>query len=50
MYFNHKKLFERKHFDIWWCRDNAPSDAKDELFIENKSFYKILNEFNRIDE
>ena len=50
MYFNHKELFERKHFDIWWCRDNAPSDAKDELFIENKSFYKILNEFNRIDE
>ena len=50
MYYNHKDLFVRKHFDIWWCRDSAPSDAKDELFEENKSFYKILNEFNRIYE
>jgi hypothetical protein len=50
MYFNHKELFERKHFDIWWCRDNAPPGTSDELFKQNKSFYKILEEFNRIYE
>lgn len=50
MYFNHKELFERKHFDIWWCRDNAPSGVSDEMFRINKSFYKILTELNRIDE
>ena len=22
MYFNHQDRFVRKHFDIWWCRDN----------------------------
>lgn len=50
MYFNHKELFERKHFDIWWCRDNAPVGVTDEMFTLNKSFYKILEEFNRIYE
>ena len=50
MYFNHKELFERKHFDIWWCKDNAPYGTSDELFQQNKSFYKILEEFNRIYE
>lgn len=50
MYFNHKELFERKHFDIWWCRDNAPTGTSDELFEKNKSFYKIIEEFNRIYE
>ena len=50
MYFNHKDLFERKHFDIWWCKDNAPSGTTEELFKNNKSFYKILEEFNRIYE
>jgi hypothetical protein len=50
MYFNHKDLFERKHFDIWWCRDNAPAGVTDELFTQNKSFYKILEEINRIYE
>jgi hypothetical protein len=50
MYFNHKELFERKHFDIWWCRDNAPRGTSEELFEQNKSFYKILEEFNRIYE
>ena len=50
MYFNHKELFERKHFDIWWCRDNAPQGTSDELFKQNKSFFKILEEFNRIYE
>ena len=50
MYVNHKELFERKHFDIWWCRDNAPTGVTDEMFTLNKSFYKILEEFNRIYE
>ena len=50
MYYNDKELFERKHFDIWWCRDNAPQGTSDELFRQNKSFYKILEEFNRIYE
>lgn len=50
MYFNHQNLFERKHFDIWWCRDNAPAGTSDELFQKNKSFYKIIEEFNRIYE
>lgn len=50
MYVNHRELFERKHFDIWWCRDNAPQGVTDKLFQENKSFYKILEEFKRIYE
>ena len=50
MYYNHKELFERKHFDIWWCRDNAPQGVTDELFEQNKSFYRILEELNRIYE
>jgi hypothetical protein len=50
MYFNHKELFERKHFDIWWCRDNAPAGVTDEMFTLNKSFFRILEEFNRIYE
>ncbi len=50
MYFNHIELFERKHFDIWWCRDNAPQGVTDELFQKNKSFYKILEELNEIYE
>ena len=50
MYYNHKELFERKHFDIWWCRDNAPAGVTDEMFEKNKSFFRILEEFNRIYE
>ena len=50
MYVNHRELFERKHFDIWWCPDNAPSGTSPELFQQNKSFYRILEEFNRIYE
>jgi hypothetical protein len=50
MYFNHQDLFYRKHFDIWWCRDNAPRGTSEELFLQNKSFFKILEEFNRIYE
>jgi hypothetical protein len=50
MYVNHKDLFIRKHFDIWWYKGNSPSGAPDEMFEQNKSFYKILEEFNRIYE
>ena len=50
MYVNHKELFNRKHFDIWWCPDNAPRDTPQQLFDENKSFYKILEELNGIYE
>jgi hypothetical protein len=50
MHVNHNELFERKHFDIWWCRDNAPKGTSEELFQQNKSFYKILEELNNIYE
>jgi len=50
MWYNHPELFERKHFDIWWCRDNAPRGTSEELFQNNKSFFRILEEFNRIYE
>lgn len=50
MYYNHPELFERKHFDIWWCRDNCPPGTSPKLFEENKSFFRILEEFNRIYE
>jgi hypothetical protein len=50
MYHNHPEYFVRKHFDTWWCRDNAPRETPDSYFVENKSFYKILEEFNRIYE
>lgn len=50
MYYNHPELFVRKHFDIWWCPDNCPRDTDPRLFEENKSFYRILEEFNRIYE
>ena len=50
MYYNHPELFVRKHFDIWWCPDNCPTGTSPKLFEENKSFYRILEEFNRIYE
>jgi len=50
MHINHNELFERKHFDIWWCPDNAPQGVSPELFEQNKSFYKILEELNNIYE
>jgi hypothetical protein len=48
MYYNHKELFERKHFDIWWHEDErvAGTDMAEHTRI-NKSFYKILEEINR---
>lgn len=50
MYYNHPELFVRRHFDIWWAPDNCPSGTDPKLFETNKSFYKILEEFNRIYE
>ena len=50
MYHNHPELFVRKHFDIWWCPDNCPPGTSPKLFEENKSFFRILEEFNRIYE
>ena len=50
MYHNHPEYFVRKHFDTWWCRDNAPRETPDSYFVENKSFYKILEELNNINE
>ena len=50
MYVNHKELFIRKHFDIWWFKGNSPQGITDETLEQNKSFYKILAELNRIYE
>ena len=50
MYFNHQELFERKDFDIWWFKGNSPAGVSDEMLEQNKSFYRILEEFNRIYE
>jgi hypothetical protein len=50
MHVNHNELFERKHFDIWWCKDSAPKDTSEEFFQQNKSFFKILEELNNIYE
>ena len=50
MFYNHPEKFNRKHFDIWWCKGNWPSGTDDELLQRNKSFYKILLELNKIDE
>ena len=50
MFYNHPEKFNRKHFDIWWFKDNCPTGTDDELFQRNKSFYKILTELNKIDE
>jgi len=47
---NHKELFVRKDFDIWWHKSNAPQGVADDLFEKNKSFYKILEDLNRIYE
>jgi hypothetical protein len=50
MYYNNLDLFNRKHFDIWWCRESAPPDTPDSFFEGNKSFFRILEELNNIYE
>lgn len=50
MYYNHIDLFVIKHFDIWWPSKNiAPQGISDEWFVKYKSFYRILEEFNKIE-
>jgi hypothetical protein len=49
MFYNHTDLFVIKYFDIWWpVKEVAPKGISDTLFVENKCFYKILEEFNGI--
>jgi len=36
-------------FDIWWPDKDATPGLSDEIFETNKSFYKLLEEFNRIE-
>jgi len=50
MWVNHSEIFVRKHFDIWWCPDSGPKEMLPTYYTENKSFYRILEEFNRINE
>ena len=47
---NHPELFEIKQFDIWWCPDSGPRDLNVSYYEDKKSFYRILEEFNRIYE
>jgi len=50
MYCNHMDLFVIKQFDIWWPNKNvAPQGISDDYFVKYKSFYRILEEFNRIE-
>lgn len=51
MYYNHKELFVTKYFETWWHEDNYHSfyghndeEIKTEFFVNNKSFYKVLEE------
>lgn len=47
MFYNHPDLFIRKHFDIWWpCKEVAHPYINDDIFLNYKSFYKILEELN----
>lgn len=45
MYYNDKDLFKLLTFDVWWHEDNYKEHPKN-FFIENKSFYKILEGLN----
>ena len=48
MYFNHKELFHVEQFDTWWHPDGKTSGIDDTHFLTNKSFYKILEDLNKI--
>jgi len=45
MFQNHKDWFNPLYFDVWWHEDNF-KNRPESFFIENKSFYKILEELN----
>ena len=47
---NHPELFEVKTFDIWWTPDSGPRELDNSYYEDKKSFYRILEEFNRIYE
>ena len=47
---NHSELFETKKFEIWWCPDSGPRDLEANYYDDKRSFYRILEEFNRIYE
>lgn len=49
MYYNHTELFIVKQFDIWWPDKDCTPGLSDEIFETNKSFYKLLEDFNRIE-
>jgi len=49
MYQNHKEWFKTLNFDVWWHEDNY-KEAPQDFFKVNKSFYKILEEINGINE
>jgi hypothetical protein len=48
MYFNHKELFNVEYFDTWWHPEGKISGIDDSYFFTNKSFYKILENLNKI--
>jgi len=48
MYFNHKELFHVEHFDTWWHPEGKTLGIDDSYFLTNKSFYKILEDLNKI--
>jgi hypothetical protein len=49
MFRNHEELFNVLKFDTWWHEDEKILDIKMQDFLkENKSFYKILEELNKI--
>jgi hypothetical protein len=45
MFYNHNDLFKNLLFDVWWHEDNY-KEHPENFFIENKSFYKIIEELN----
>jgi len=48
MYYNHIDLFVTKTFDIWWHENNFPNGSDRTMLLDNKSFYKMFEELNRI--
>lgn len=45
MFYNHNDLFKNLLFDVWWHEDNY-KEHPENFFVENKSFYKIIEELN----
>lgn len=49
IYVNHKELFELKTFDIWWHTVETRLGVTEDIINNNKSFYRILEELNKIE-